>query len=334
MRVETFILVKWLHGDAPPDAWAHNLAGQDASLRAYDGPALDACVVSHPDLTADDGIVFNHGAAGDSSLRGDDYALANQDVMRYLDQIIYLRRATDARLAQRAAINASVGPYLHVVINQDGPSLREFVAKIIFVRDVTEAVSADDDARVQAYASAQSHALVNHHVRVDDAIGSDVHIVADDSSRTDLRARAYTRSLAYVDAWANKDALVNCSALRDDGSRMNRRLKLRGRVQEFGYQREGEFGLRRFDKASGIHTRARRYDEAGSKTEPRVCKQLAVFDKSYLAIYSALKAGDRFNRSLAIAMKATTNVHRKFRDGFLFPLRIHKSINPTLTENL
>src|SRR5829696_872564 len=56
VRVESLVLVERLDGRAPPDAGPHDLAREDARLRADDRARLHARVVAHADLPADDRV--------------------------------------------------------------------------------------------------------------------------------------------------------------------------------------------------------------------------------------------------------------------------------------
>jgi hypothetical protein len=174
MSVEAFVFVQRPRRYSPHDGpLSDNLARQDASLRAYDCAATHARMVAHPDLAADDGVVFYHGRAGDARLRGNHDAFAYQDVVRYLHEVINLRKAAYPCFTKRATVNATARAYLHIIANQDCSYLRKFVATILRVRHKAEAVRADDDARVKKTAAADRNIIVERDLRMKNAIRSD-----------------------------------------------------------------------------------------------------------------------------------------------------------------
>ena len=106
MSVLSFVFVKRLDGRAPPDAPADDLARENASLRADHRAALDAGVITHPDLTTDDTVVLDNRAARNSGLGRDYNAFSDLDVMGDLDEIVDLCSLADPSLAKSSAINA------------------------------------------------------------------------------------------------------------------------------------------------------------------------------------------------------------------------------------
>lgn len=63
-RVQSLVLVERARRNAPHHrSRSNDLAGQDASFRTDDGTALNARVIAHADLTADDAIILDHGTA-------------------------------------------------------------------------------------------------------------------------------------------------------------------------------------------------------------------------------------------------------------------------------
>ena len=94
------------------------LPGSTPACEPMTAPDEHARVVAEADLPADDRVRLDDGAARDAGLRRDDDALADLDVVADLHEVVYLRTAPDARLAQRAAVDARVRADLHVVLDR------------------------------------------------------------------------------------------------------------------------------------------------------------------------------------------------------------------------
>ncbi len=99
-------------------------------------------MVAHSDLSADNAVVFDYRAAGNSGLRSNHDALADLDVMSDLDEIIDFRSRADARFAERAAVDAGICADFDPVFDNDRADLRKFYVTVSTVADKTETVSA------------------------------------------------------------------------------------------------------------------------------------------------------------------------------------------------
>ena len=121
------ILFQRPRGAAPEDlaGASHLFAAQDAGSAAEDDACAYGCVFSNPDLAAEDGSVFDHARAGDAGLRCDDDVLADDAVVADVDEVVDLRAAADAGLAECAAVDGGVGADLDVVFDDEAALLRE-----------------------------------------------------------------------------------------------------------------------------------------------------------------------------------------------------------------
>ena len=199
MGVLAFVFFEGLDGGAPPDAGADYFAGEDAGLGADDGAAFYRDVITEADLAADDAIVFDRDAAGDTGLGSDDAAFAYRYVVADLDEVVDLCAFADAGLAERSAINAGVRSDLDIVFDDDGADLREFDVVFVFVLDVSEAVGADDDSRMEDRTIADFDVIVENTVCVDDGKLHDYDIP------TNTHAVVDNRTFANVGSFANGD---------------------------------------------------------------------------------------------------------------------------------
>src|SRR5205085_2290973 len=238
--VQSFVLFERLDGRAPPDAGPNDLARQDSRLRAYDRSRHHARVVAEADLTADDRVRLDDCAARNAGLRSDDDALAYPHVVADLHEVVNLRPATDPRLAQSAAVNATARADLNVVFDNHGSDLRELVVDARLVAHVAEPVRADDHARVQHHTLAESHAVVQNHVRMKHAPAPHADALADDRARENLRALAYLCALAYTDTRADVNAVAYLRARRNARRRMDERVAASRRAKRLCDEREGE----------------------------------------------------------------------------------------------
>src|SRR5438105_4551193 len=99
MRVQSFVFIQRLNGNAPPNAGTDNLPRQDAGLRSNYGAALHADVIAKADLTANHAIVFYSDAAADTRLRGDHDVLADVTVVTDMDHVVQLCSFSNPRAA-------------------------------------------------------------------------------------------------------------------------------------------------------------------------------------------------------------------------------------------
>src|SRR5690242_2913856 len=105
----------------------------DAGLRCHDDVIPKAC------------------AAGKANLPHDQAMAPNDDVVRDMDQVVYLCPFPNDSRAQRTTINSGIGADLDIIADHDIAKLKHF-AVAAFVEDVAEAIRSDDSARMNNHA--------------------------------------------------------------------------------------------------------------------------------------------------------------------------------------
>ena len=124
-------------------------------------------MLSDSDLPAQNDVVLDHDAAREAGLRGDHYVFADLAVVADVDQVVNLRAPADARDFQSAPVDGGVGADLHMVFDFQASDLGEFfVASGGFVAHVTEAVAAENRARMDDHVVADSRAGIEGYVRI------------------------------------------------------------------------------------------------------------------------------------------------------------------------
>jgi hypothetical protein len=88
-------------------------------------------------------------AAGEAYLSHDDAVPTNDNVVRDVHEVVDLGALAYDGGAERAAVDRSVGPDLHVVLNNYIADLQHLAVKA-FIQHITESVRADDGTRVDS----------------------------------------------------------------------------------------------------------------------------------------------------------------------------------------
>lgn len=208
MSIQPFIFVKRLNRYSPPNTRADNLPRQNARLRSNHCAALDENVIAEPNLAADDAIIFDGDAAADSGLRGNHHALSDVAVVSHMDHVVELRSFTNSRTTERATIDSRVRTQLDVVFDNDCANLRKLVVTHV-AANITKAVGANDNSRVQNDSVADCHAVFNENIRMDNAVRADADVIADFSSSSNLRSITNRRILANANERADKDVAAD-----------------------------------------------------------------------------------------------------------------------------
>src|SRR5207244_4110411 len=115
-------------------------------------------------------------AAGDPDLRDEQRVLADDDVVADVDEVVELRAAADAGLAERAAVDGAVGAYLDVVLDHRDSNLLDLEVAFA-VPDVAVTVGANDGARVHDHTLPDDGARVDDDARMEHGVGADGRVV-------------------------------------------------------------------------------------------------------------------------------------------------------------
>jgi len=126
----------------------------DTGFGRDDSLVPDFEVVGDAGLRSDHDIVTQLRAACKTDLPHNDAMTSNRDVVRNVDEIVDLCPLADDGGAQCAAINRGIGADLNVIADDDVAKLKDFPVEA-FVKDITEAIRADDRARVNDYAPSE-----------------------------------------------------------------------------------------------------------------------------------------------------------------------------------
>ena len=137
---------------------------------------------------------------------------ADLHVVADLHQVVELDPPADDGRIRLGAVDAGVGPDLHVVFDDHVAQLRNFVVSPLRVRSEAETVGPDDCAGMEDATAADAAAFVNFDPRVEDGAFADANSVADVNLGIELAAVADFRSgfddreVAHVTILAQPDA--------------------------------------------------------------------------------------------------------------------------------
>src|SRR5260370_8391395 len=113
-------------------------------------------------LPADDHVVLNHNAPGESRLRRNDHVFADQAVVADVDEVIDLRSPANARDFERAAVNGRVGADFHIVFDLKLPDLRKFfIPAPGLVADIAKSIAAPHASALPYHALPPLAAAIN-----------------------------------------------------------------------------------------------------------------------------------------------------------------------------
>src|SRR5579864_513217 len=182
--------------------------------------------IAHARLCSNDCAIANFAVTGGTGLSGKNNTLtdiggscesnlcAEQRIFAYcgavadLNQVVDLRAASDASLANAGAVNAGIRLNLHIVFDNRGAGLQDLVPVAVVVFSETESVSADyhtilqndvvsdpakladDGIRVREKVVADLHSAINHDMGEQNRVASDLHSFIDDDVWPEVRALA------------------------------------------------------------------------------------------------------------------------------------------------
>ena len=148
----------------------------DAGLSPDRDAVANLQMTGETDLSAENHVVAQFGAARDASLRHDDAMLTEGDVVGDLDQVIHLGALADNGRAERATVHGHICPQLDVVADDDVADLGHLAMDAV-IQNVAEAIRADDRAGMDADAVADFSAGIERDV------GKEVDVLAQQAIR-------------------------------------------------------------------------------------------------------------------------------------------------------
>ena len=144
---------------------AHHLRCENTRARPDDRPWLNAHLIPHADLTADNRVVANSDSAGQAGLGGDYNMLADAAVVANVDPIIELGTLADGRNTQRGTVHTGIGADLNIVPQFHRTDLRNFVIPATRHFEA-KAICADDGSGVENRPGTDAYAVINSDARV------------------------------------------------------------------------------------------------------------------------------------------------------------------------
>ena len=140
--------------------------------------------------------------------------------MGHLDEVVELHATADDGLAHGAAVDARVGAYLHIVLDDHNAYLRNLVVAIL-VGGEAEAVGTDHTARMDGDAVAHLTPLIDGHVGIEQTLLADGHPVAYDHVGIDLGAIADGGAIANTGKGTNVNVGADGGLGRDERQRVD-----------------------------------------------------------------------------------------------------------------
>src|ERR1019366_8131195 len=201
------VLLQRARRPAPKDLarTAHFLVAEHSSASAQDDAGADVSVLAEAHLAAEDGAIFDETGAGDSRLRGDDDVVAQDAVVRDVDEVVDLGAGANAGLAKSSAVDGGVGPDLDVVLDSQCALLGK--GEILAggrVAYVTEAGRSQHGTSLDKNAVADNGAGVNGDVGQDGAVVAQDDAFAEDGVGADAgplaKSHAFAKDRGAVDA--------------------------------------------------------------------------------------------------------------------------------------
>jgi len=116
-----------------------------------------------------------------------DGVLSYLDVVGDLDEVVDLGPAPDTGLAEGRPIDRAVGADFHVILDDDGAGLGDFLMSPILAFDIAEAVRSDNHAAVKNDIVSDTDVFADGDVRIDDAVLADPHPWKDRHQRKEDR---------------------------------------------------------------------------------------------------------------------------------------------------
>src|SRR6266516_4770268 len=147
--------------------------GDVSGLHEQPRAAPDREMVRDAGLAGDDHIILHLHATRNAGLRHDETARADPHVMREVDEGVDLGARADHRIVRAAAIDARVRPDLDIIPDETAPDVGNLPVRLpVLAGDVTEAVVAEDRARVH------DHPLAERGARVERDAGIELRVIA------------------------------------------------------------------------------------------------------------------------------------------------------------
>ena len=148
-------------------------------MRVDDGVFVDGEVARDADLSGQQHISFQHGAAGQTGLRADDIIFAHHAGVADLHQAVDFGAALDAGFAHRGAVHRGEALDLHVVFDHGDAALHDLEMAAVGALGEAEAVAAHHHAILQSHPIADAAKFAHRGMRVRQKIVADLRAFVD-----------------------------------------------------------------------------------------------------------------------------------------------------------
>jgi hypothetical protein len=163
--------------------------------------------------------------------------------MAYEDEIIKLRAASYASLADGGAVDAGIGLNFDIVLQDGGAGLAHFVPRPVFLLGKTEAVTADDRSILQDHAMAEAARFTDDGVGVREEIVANVSAAIDGDETVKNGVAADFGFFIYETVGADVRSFADAGGLCNHGSCMNARRIARSLIEKLDGMGESEIWI-------------------------------------------------------------------------------------------
>ena len=168
-------------------------------------------------LAREDTMLADFRTTGDTYLGAEESGFTYLYVMRYLHEVVYLRVLADDGRTHHGAVDGGVGTYLHVVLDDDSPDLRDLLIDALCIGFEAETVCTDDYTGMEDTSFADKTVGVDLHARIKDGTLADGDIIADIDVRVYLYSLAQTHVLTDISKSAYVGVCRNGNPFGDEG---------------------------------------------------------------------------------------------------------------------
>ena len=189
----------------------------------------------YADLTGEDTMLADLRTAGYTYLCAEEGRFAYLDIMRHLNEVVYLRILAHDGRTHHGAVDGGVGTYLHVVLDDDVADLGDLLVDALCVRLEAETVGTDHYTGMEDTSLADAAVGVNLHARIEDGTLADGDIIADIDVRVYLYPFAQTHVLTDISKSAYVGVCRNGNPFGDEGGLLDTFL---GREHSFADHRQ------------------------------------------------------------------------------------------------
>src|SRR5579875_1909819 len=179
-------------------------------------------MVRNPNLTTDNCAVAKGAAAGNSSLRRNDYILADSDIVSHVDQIIEFDATQNTGLLQGPPIDRGICPNLNIIFHHERPLLRKLeIFAGLHVPHITKSICTQNCSRMHNNAVSQCYSGIENYARINPAFFSDSHALSNHRARTDPCPCSYLHPLLQHCIGTYRDISTALHPSSKNGCRMD-----------------------------------------------------------------------------------------------------------------